>query len=168
MSTVTPTAPGLVDALVAQLSVSRNAIRRNLDGVSHEESTQPHDCGGNSANWVVGHIVAARNSVLKNLGGKTVMPDATAAVYRRGSDGAVSGGMKLEDLISALDESQPLLIESLRKVPEQQLLAKSPFSSPAGPEATLGEAISAMVFHEAYHVGQLGILRRLLGRKGAI
>jgi uncharacterized damage-inducible protein DinB len=168
MNTAAPTAPGLIDALVAQLNVSRSAIRRNLDGVSHEESTKPHDCGGNSTNWVVGHIVAARNSLLKNLGGKTIMPDASAAVYRRGSDGAARDGMQLEDLISTLDESQPLLIESLRQVPEQQLIAKSTFSSPAGPEATLGEAISAMVFHEAYHVGQLGILRRLLGKKGAI
>lgn len=168
MTTAAPAAPGLIDALVAQLTVSRGAIHRNLEGVSHEESTRPHDCGGNSANWVVGHIVAARNSLLKALGGKTIMPDDRAAMYRRGSDGTARDGMRLEDLVATLDESQPLLIESLHRVHGEQLLARSPFSSPAGPEATLGAAISAMVFHEAYHVGQLGILRRLLGKKGAI
>jgi len=33
---------------------------------------------------------------------------------------------------------------------------------------TVAEALTILGFHEAYHVGQLGIQRRLIGKDGAI
>ena len=33
---------------------------------------------------------------------------------------------------------------------------------------TLGWRLAFLQFHEAYHAGQLGLLRRLLGKDGAI
>lgn len=156
-----------IDALVTQLSVSRGAIHRNLEGVSHEESIRRPDAG-NCTNWIVGHIVASRSRLLTALGETGVLPDERITPYRRGSDGSVEMGLSLQDLVDALDRSQPLLIARLQRMTEAELGVKSPISSPAGPDATFGAALSAMVFHEAYHVGQLGIARRLIGKSGAI
>ena len=33
---------------------------------------------------------------------------------------------------------------------------------------TAGEMVAALVFHEAYHAGQTGVLRRLIGKPGAV
>ncbi len=157
-----------IDALVTQLSVSRGAIHRNLQGVSHEESLLRPQPAGNSANWIVGHIVASRSRLLTALGETGVLADERIAPYRRGSDGGVETGLPLQDLVDAFERSQPLLIARLQRMTDAELEAKSPISSPAGPDATFGAALSAMVFHEAYHVGQLGIARRLIGKHGAI
>jgi uncharacterized damage-inducible protein DinB len=41
--------------------------------------------------------------------------------------------------------------------------------SPTGdPDETLGSLLAVALFHQAYHAGQLGILRRIAGESGAI
>ena len=168
MTATVATTPGVIEILLTQLSISDRAIHRNLEGVSHEESIRRPQPGGNSTNWIVGHIVASRSRVLAALGEANVLADESIATYRRGSDGNVEAGLPLNDLIDAFDRSQPILVARLRRLTEAELAAKSPVPTPAGPDANLGAALSALTFHEAYHIGQLGIARRLIGKTGAI
>jgi uncharacterized damage-inducible protein DinB len=157
-----------IDPVVAQFGMCHRTIHRNLEGVSHDESLRRPDAGGNSANWVLGHLVASRNGLLKRFTGQALLDDAVTAPYARGSKGEIGQGVPIEELLATLDRSQPLLVDRLRKFSEEELAAKAPFGSPAGPDASLGDALAAMAFHEAYHVGQLGVLRRLAGKTGAI
>ena len=158
----------IVDGLATQLAITQRSIKRNLEGVSHEESLRHPHPAGNSANWVLGHILASRSGMLKNLGEQPLLDDAAIQQYRRGSDGNVPDPLPLDDLIAALDKSQPMMIAGLKRIPETALAAKSPFNSPAGADASYADALAAMVFHESYHAGQLGLLRRVCGKKGAI
>ncbi len=157
-----------IDAIVTQFNICRRSVHRNLEGVSHDESMRRPEPGGNSANWVLGHLVSTRSRLLARFGEQPVLDEGSTASYARGSDGNIERGVPLEELLAALDRSQPLLVERLNRFSDAELSAKSPFSSPAGPDATLGQALAAMAFHEAYHVGQLGILRHLTGKSGAI
>jgi uncharacterized damage-inducible protein DinB len=166
--TTTASATSLTDALAAQLNVSQMAIKRNLEGVTPDESTVKPQGGGNSANWIVGHIVVARHRLLTVLGEKGLLSEENIATYTRGSSGSVTSGLALESLVDAFHRSQPLLVARLQRLTDAELTTKSPMNSPAGPDASLGAALAAMVFHEAYHIGQLGIVRRLLGKSGAI
>lgn len=52
---------------------SYGAIKLNLDGVSNEESLFIPQPAGNCINWVVGHIVAARNTALNLAGGAPIL-----------------------------------------------------------------------------------------------
>ena len=158
----------VVDGLVTQLTITERSIKRNLEGVSHEDSLLHPQPAGNSANWVLGHILASRGGLLKNLGDQPLLDDAAIQQYRRGSDGNVPNPLPLDDLLAALDRSQPKIIAGMKRIPDTTLEAKSPFNSPAGPDATYADALAAMVFHESYHAGQLGLLRRVCGKKGAI
>ena len=65
---------------------SYGAIKRNLEDVTNEESLVQPPGAGNCLNWVLGHIVAARNTVLKLAGGAPMVGEDVAAHYRRGSD----------------------------------------------------------------------------------
>jgi uncharacterized damage-inducible protein DinB len=168
MSASASTALSVIDGLATQLALTQRTIKKNLEDVSHEDSLLHPQPAGNSANWVLGHIVASRSGLLKNLGEQPLLDDAAVQQYRRGSDGNVPNPVPLADLIAALDRSQPAIIAGMKRIPDATLAAKSPFGSPAGPEATLAEALAGMVFHESYHVGQLGLLRRVTGKKGAI
>ncbi len=48
-----------------------------------------------------------------------------------------------------------------------QLDAPAPGSFPGGDPSVLG-ALAFLSLHESYHLGQLGYLRRLLGREGVV
>jgi len=158
----------VIDTLVGQMGIVQRVIKRNLEGISDEESLTHPSPAGNSPNWVLGHIVATRSGLLKNLGETPLLDDAAIQQYRRGSDGNVPAPLPLVKLFEALDKSQMMLVSKLKAIPEAKLAEKSPFGSPAGPDASLAEALAAMVFHESYHSGQLGVLRRVCGKQGAI
>src|SRR4051812_11934255 len=158
----------VIDTLVGQMGIVQRVIKRNFEGISDEESLTHPSPAGNSPNWVLGHIIATRSGLLKNLGEAPLLEDNAIQQYRRGSDGNVPSPVPLEALFDALDKSQSMLVAKLKTLPDTALSAKSPFGSPAGPDATLAEALAAMVFHESYHSGQLGLLRRVCGKKGAI
>src|SRR5471032_3158967 len=126
-----------IDTLATQLAITQRTIKRNLEEVSHEESLLRPQPGGNSANWVLGHILASRSGLLKNLGEQPLLDDAAVQQYRRGSDGNVPNPVPLTELLAALDRSQPAIIAGMKRIPDTALAAKSPFSSPAGADATL-------------------------------
>ena len=157
-----------IDPVIAQFGMCHRTIHRNLEGVSHDESVQRPDAGANSANWVLGHLLTSRNGLLKRFTGQALLDESVTAPYARGSKGEIGSGVPIGELLATLDRSQPLLVDRLKRFTEEELAAKAQFGSPAGPDASLADAIAAMAFHEAYHVGQLGVLRRLVGKTGAI
>ena len=53
----------------------------------------------------------------------------------------------------------------LAAVSEPELSAPAPDKSAAD---TVGETLFVLQFHEAYHAGQTGLLRRMAGHDGAI
>ncbi len=64
--------------------ISYGAINRNLAEVSHEESlVRPP--AGNCLNWVLGHIVIHRGTMLKIIGRRPLLEGERATPYLRGS-----------------------------------------------------------------------------------
>ena len=53
--------------------------------------------------------------------------------------------------------------EALSALTTEQLDAKAPFPSPLGD--TIGGMLAFLAHHEAYHIGQLGILRKYFGKE---
>ncbi len=56
MSHATP-AIGEVEVLRRQTGNTGGVVRRNIEGVTHEASLRHPEPGGNSMNWVVGHLL---------------------------------------------------------------------------------------------------------------
>ncbi|MGB5881514.1 MAG: DinB family protein, partial [Thermoanaerobaculia bacterium] len=50
----------------------------------------------------------------------------------------------------------------------EQWTELAPYSPGNNPNETLGSLLHLIAFHQAYHVGQLGLGRRLVGKAGAI
>ncbi len=159
--------PTLVDALLGQITICHRAAHVNLEGFSHEDSVAGPAPGGNSANWILGHITWSRQGVLMFLG-EPLTADERLKQYKRGSDGTLQSAVPLQELIEIYDRLQPLFMARLQRLTDAELNAKTAMRTPAGADATLGAALASLVFHESYHVGQLGIARRLAGKSGAI
>ena len=150
--------------------VSHYAISVNLEGFTHEQGLVQPPGAGNCVNWVLGHIVASRNGVLRLLGEEPVLHAAIAERYKRGSAPIAGEGeaAPLDLLVRALDQSQQRILDALGRIRELDL--NKPAAAPGSQTAdsSVGGQLSFLHFHESYHSGQLGLLRRLSGTQGAI
>jgi uncharacterized damage-inducible protein DinB len=157
--------------LAKMYEFSYAAINRNLDGLSHEESLRaPQLNGGNCLNWVLGHTITARNTVLKLIGGNAVFTGEKVALYQRGSTPAEAEKyLDLATLRGFLDDSQQQLIPALSLLSEEALAQSVPEAYRRPPlTGSIGDALIRLHYHEGYHNGQMGLLRRIAGRDGAI
>ena len=132
-------------------------------GITPEESCRPPAGGGNSLNWVLGHIAASRNDIHELLGAPPACSAETAELYRRGSSGVTDGAGMLRDA-----EIVALLAQSAQTIKERLAsMSAADFARPVE-KGTVGDALAFLQFHESYHAGQVGLLRRLLGKEGVI
>lgn len=152
--------------------VQHYTITVNSEGVDEDESRHQPGPGMNSLNWVVGHVLDARNAVLALLGAPPVFTSAEAEVYKRGGTGEIPAGRghTLAELLELLGRSQEALGAALRVTSDEALAA--PCTLPGYDRLPGGDSVAAKIaflqFHEGYHCGQVGLLRRLLGKPGVI
>jgi uncharacterized damage-inducible protein DinB len=158
--------------LVTMYEFSYLAMNRNLADLTHADSVFLPESGGNCINWVLGHIISARGMMLLVTGaGTPIFSEAEAALFARGSAALKAGdeGVHLDRLKAALEESQKKLIPALQGMGDDVLAADVPEKFKRPPlTGSLGGALARLCYHEGYHNGQIGILRRLAGREAAI
>lgn len=144
------------------------AGRMNLRGVSEEAALEPPLGGGHALGWIVGHIVHTRMHVHGLLGIDVAGDPDVLEPYGRGTtDPSEADAVDLRTLLSLWKASQAALDEAFGDLGDTDLEAPLEEAGPRFGE-TVGTALAFMAFHEAYHVGQLGLTRRRLGLGGAI
>lgn len=150
-------------SLLMIFGLNQFATMKNIDGVSHEESLVSPPGGGNCINWVLGHITASRNASLAIVRQPAIWTEAQCAPYLRGSDGLknCAAALPFAEVVAAFTRSQERLLAGLKDLSDADLNAAL-----AHPE--IPKNLGGLQFHETYHVGQLAILRRALGKPGAI
>lgn len=158
---------------IAQIyEFSYAAILRNLHGLSHEDSMISPEPAGNCINWVLGHMVTGRGLVLMLAGASPAsLTDEEAASYRRGSAALTDSGsaVDLVRLKGAFEETQQRLIPALQGLSDVTLSADVPEQFRRPPlTGTVGQAFVRLGYHEGYHNGQIGLLRRMAGKEAAI
>jgi DinB superfamily len=157
--------------LAKMFEFSYMAMHRNLDGLGHQESlVVPQPCGGNCLNWVFGHAIAARNMVLMLAGGGPAMTGEKLAIYQRGSSPSdPSEYLDLATLRGFFDDSQRQLIPALVAISDETLEEPVPETYRRPPlTGSIGDALIRLHYHEGYHNGQIGLLRRIAGKEGVI
>ena len=149
---------------------ARNAsiIKLQAAGLGHADSVLQPPYRGNCLNWVLGHILESRNTVLGLLGGEAALDPTVASRYARDSEPIVADGpgiAPLEELLRALDQSQEQISGKLAALSAEDYERETPFISRAMP---LSEIIFFMYFHECYHTGQTEPLRQLAGKNDKV
>jgi len=149
------------ESLKRLFELNHYAIGVNARDLSHEESLRGPGPAGNCANWVLGHIVAGRGAILSLVGEQPVWDAATGERYKRGSSPIEREMARpFPEILESLDRSQERLVTGLARLKHEELGEDDGES--------LGSKLAFLQFHEAYHAGQLGLLRRIAGKKGAI
>jgi uncharacterized damage-inducible protein DinB len=159
-----------IDSLLQQAGMTRKIVRMNLEGISHEESLAQPKPGGNCMNWVLGHLLWVYDSLLPLLGQPRVAGDGELDHYVRGSSPIrqPSDALPLERLVAAWQTAADRVDSGISNLPPERLAEPSANSPSGNPNETVGSLLFTVMFHQAYHAGQLGILRRLAGRPGAV
>lgn len=152
----------LVEMLGPGFEFNGSVIHRLTEGLSHADSLIQPPMGGNSLNWVLGHIVVNRSSVLDALGLEPLPEPAPAALarYQSGTDPvteAAPGVLVLADLLRAVDASSARIKAGFEQMTPEALRREQD-------GRPVGQRLLGLYWHETYHIGQLELLRRVAGQ----
>jgi hypothetical protein len=137
------------------LKSSHMVLNRNLKDITHTESLVTPAQGGNSINWLVGHIIVSRDDIRELLGLDKLCGDEMK-MYHRGAEAVPAGELvDFSKLLEMYNDGEGILEEKLKSTDLREDNEKY-------------RMVTFLAFHEAYHVGQTGILRRIIGKEGAI
>ncbi|KPH14885.1 hypothetical protein [Chryseobacterium sp. ERMR1:04] len=143
--------------IVKYLVVSNyKVISMNINDISHEESMIFPNGEANCMNWVLGHLIYIRNAFLNVLGEESVWDNEKFSCYNRRE---IPLNRK-EEFVS-FDELKSYLKESQNRF-------ETKLNSLESIDPAIINDVSGLSFHEIYHSGQFGYLRRILGKPGAI
>jgi uncharacterized damage-inducible protein DinB len=153
------------EAICAQFGMTQWFLSKGLEGISHEDSLRPTP-SGQTINWLVGHLADARNGTLKVLTGAPAWPNAELARYKRGQGvfEHAEHALPLAELADRFNRVQERLLAAVAAVTPERAAEKAPFSPVGNPNETVGSLLSVLAFHEVYHLGQIGMLRRIVGK----
>ena len=131
-----------------------------VDEISHQDSLISPTGGNNPANWILGHILTSRSNVLIMLKKDPPWDFERCKPYLPESK-PLSPGDEVEgfeEMKGVLDETQSMLMATIREITMEQL-------SETKGENSLGEELAGYAIHEAYHAGELVILKGIIQAK---
>ena len=161
----------LNDTLERQALYTSATFLANLKDITDDEALQQPGAGGNSLNWVAGHVVLHRIILLGMLGGESPVSREKYGRYQRLSEPVTVDGegvLPISEMVEDWVALRKPLFGAIREADTPILEKAAAFSPMNDPEETVGSMAAGLLFHESYHIGQLGILRRLVGKAGAI
>jgi hypothetical protein len=150
--------------------IIRQVLQMNVDGFTHEESLIQPVPAGNCLNFVVGHLLWLYNTVLPMLGQDEVMEPGALERYARGAPPITgpAGAIDLSTLLAAWDTACERVDAGLATLTPEFLDQHAPNSPTNNPDETHRTLLGTVFFHQAYHTGQMGLLRRIAGKQGAL
>ena len=115
----------------------------------------------NTIRWHIGHVLTTAEQMMFGYPERSSnLPASYKDMFKMGSRPSdwATDIPKLEELIGNL-ESQTLRI---RELPNEFFSQKLPFQIPIEEVQTFGDMFDFMLFHEAYHLGQMQAMKRIV------
>jgi uncharacterized damage-inducible protein DinB len=139
-------------------------LELNGAGLTPELAAQRSANGVASAAWILGHLVTTRRRIVTLVGGDLQEDPVWEQHYARGGPG-VNAHLGWPELVEAFRSVD----QSLKAAFQQLTDWDRPTTNPAlGTEQPLEQVLTFLFMHECYHLGQIGIIRKLHGLPGAI
>jgi len=132
-------------------------VKQQTEGIKHQESIYQPPYDGNCINWILGHIIVARCNFMMMLDIPSIWDMAQCRQFIPGSDPITNehDAILFETMRGDFDNTQEHLLIALDRVKREKL-------QEINGEKTIGEHLAFYNSHEAYHAGQLEILRQVL------
>ena len=149
--------PRIADQAAMQ-QTGTQVLHRAFDGLSDDQLRRRGSEVNNNMLWIAAHITTVRIHMAHMLGLEIVNP--WGGRYNRGSQfGEVEAPAAA--ILAKFDEVSEALQKRYPQLTDAELGASSEgFPST---DKTVGGSIHFLTFHDAYHIGQLGFLRKQVG-----
>jgi len=158
MTTATSSA---VAAPIAMIFATNDHLAlRALEGLTPEELWKAPTERNNAMLWIAGHLVHTRAQLLGLLGES--FDTGWGDRFNRGASiGDPAGYPGRENIERMLREVSSRLQSKVAGLTDAQLAQPSTVDIPGG--KTVADQVAFFAFHDSYHVGQLGFIRKALG-----
>ena len=145
---------------------NRQTMAALADGLEDEDwARQPGDAGGNTAHWILGHLATSRRYLLRKLGEDLPEAEWEGHFGMNADPQSTDGYPSPADLLEDVKQSGKGITARLSEMSAGQADEDWGSAFPDGGK-TIADGAHFLFFHEAYHVGQLGLIRRICGRPG--
>jgi len=145
---------------INRLNLHGGIIKRLTEGLNHADSMRQMTIPVNCMNWNLGHLLVYRMQYLGFIDGASQPDEAEFALYGGGSEPLTDSdkAIPLETLLTRLDDAAGQIIAALEAMPQEKLAEI--YDEENG--TTVDDRLSFYLgFHEAYHLGQIEMLREL-------
>jgi len=150
-----------IGTVAEQFRITTNLFIKAMSGVEAGEAMRRPGPVSNPLLWMAGHVTHFRSRMLALVGVPRDFP--WGDIFDTGSRiGPVELYPSPEEIVVEWEEMSELLMERLAALTEEDLIAP-PVSRVPSTDASLRGAIGYFSLHEAYHVGQMGYVRKWLG-----
>ena len=151
----------MLQPLALIFKLNNNLIARSLEGLSDEDVWRQPSGSGNPIGWILGHLTETRAGMLSEMG--RPFDCGWSRAFQRGSALQDRTGYPARAAIeTAWKSTHAAMRDAFANVSPEQLAA--PITRPPVPGVeTLLDLIAFCGFHESYHVGQMGFIRKQLG-----
>lgn len=150
---------------LAQLYDHNARILGALVGDFVDADWRVQDPLGHDSRWIVGHLAATRLRLV-GMVGLTPMTAAWQADFARGtSPKTLPQELDMAELLRSFHHAHRQLRSAWEGLTADILAQPLGYTLPDGSD-TIGGALRVLAWHEAYHLGQLGLMRRLVGKPG--
>ena len=152
---------------VAQLyAMDTPLYAKALDGLDREALLRRPGGQANGLLWIAGHLAGARCGLARLLGATVRFP--WPRLFVRGAEAPGDDDLpEVAEIRRAWDEGSSAFLARLAEVGEAELEAPSSRPYPIEDKSVRG-AIVFLAYHEAYHIGQMSLLRKWLGQPGLV
>ena len=145
---------------IKSVGITDRVIKQKTEGLTHADSMLQLPFPGNCMNWILGHILVYRMQYLGVIDGVSKPDEGEFALYGFGSEPITDSdkAIPLETLLARLDDASEQVVAALKAMPESRL--EEVLDEEQG--VSVDERLHFyLVFHEAFHVGQLEPLQEL-------
>jgi hypothetical protein len=150
-----------IGTVAEQFRITTNLFIKAMSGVDAREAMRRPGPVSNPLLWLAGHVTHFRSRMLTLVGVPRDFPWGNIF-----DTGARVGPAELypspEEIVAVWEDMSELLMDRLAALTEEDLAAP-PAARVPSTDASLRGAIGYFSLHEAYHVGQMGYVRKWLG-----
>ena len=142
-------------------------IHDEIKDITHAESLVQPPYNVNRLNWVLGHIINARDNCLRLLHLPAQLSEAERLVYGHGSQPLTDAqtATDFDALVEKLDCTFEQLAQAISALTAEDLSADAQFFGSPQP---LYDWLVFFQWEETYHIGQLDLLRQMSGKNDKI
>lgn len=149
-----------INFILEQLYVNTNLARNAFAGLSAADAARPVG-RGNSMNFILGHLAMSRFYIARFLGKTAEFPYKEHFPYKSVFNKNHTYP-NFEAVFPPFEAISAEIGDALTRIDPAFFNEKAAKSFPTQ-EQTNGAVLAFLLQHEAYHVGQLGLLRKQVG-----